>query len=41
MWVVPHELLQFYRDEKIRNFDAPENNEDNFFDITDILSKRY
>lgn len=33
------ELLQFYRNEKIRNFDAPENNEDEFSDITGVIMK--
>ena len=33
------ELLQFYRNEKIREIPACENDEDNFVDITDILSK--
>ena len=38
MWVVPHELLQFYRNEKIREIPACENiNEDNFVDITGLL----
>ena len=39
MWVVPHELLQFCRDKSCEPFGSHENNEDNFFDITDILSK--
>ena len=42
MWVTTHELLQFCRDEKIREIPACENNEDNFVDITgitEILSK--
>ena len=44
MWVIPHELLQFYRDETRASCDACENDEDNFVDITgiaDILSKWY
>ena len=38
MWVVPHELLQFCRDKSCEPFGSHENNEDNFIDITDILS---
>ena len=34
-------LLQFCRDKSCEPFGSHENNEDNFFDITDILSKRY
>ena len=44
MCIVPHELLQFCRDEKIREIPACENNEDNFVDITgitEILTKRH
>lgn len=33
------ELLQFYRDEKIREIPAPENNEDNFVYIPDVIMK--
>ena len=33
------ELLQYCRDEKIRNFDAHENNEDNFVDIPEVIIK--
>ena len=40
MWVTTHELLQFIG---IQNFDgncrSSKNNEDNFFDITDIFIK--
>ena len=32
-----HELLQFYRNEKIREIPACENDEDNFSDITGLL----
>ena len=35
--IVPHELLQFYRNEKIREIPACENDEDNFIDITGLL----
>ena len=37
--IVPHELLQFCRDKSCEPFGSHENNEDNFVDITDILSK--
>lgn len=33
------ELLQFYRNEKIREIPAPENNEDEFSDITGVIMK--
>ena len=33
------ELLQFYRDEKIREIPACENNEDNFVDIPEVIIK--
>ena len=33
------ELLQFCRDEKIRNFGAPGNDEDNFVDIIGVITK--
>ena len=31
------ELLQFYRDEKIREISACENYEDNFIDIPEVI----
>ena len=39
MWVTTHELLQFCRDKSWDPNGAHENNEDDFIDITDILSK--
>ena len=33
------ELLEFYRNEKIREIPAPENNEDDFSDITGVIMK--
>ena len=35
------ELLQFYRNEKIRNFDAPENINDEFSDIPEVIIDKY